>query len=474
MIYEEIIKVKSPNFIDGDMWDLQSLNHITVLFGKNGCGKSLLLRTIRNIDSETHHYVIPERTGDIRFEPSYMAEEIEANRRMQASTSNFIDGYRSRVVSRIQSYFNTRGASRKNQLPGNPEDLEHLLKFLLSDFEITLNAGNPPYKIKRLKDNQEITAVGVLSSGESQLLSLAIDILTIVAIWDIQEKEKRILLIDEPDPHLHPDLQIRFADFINQVVIKFKVQVLIATHSTTLLSALGQFSHGDCSTIFLNRIAKQYKAQSFNKYMQELSSCLGGHLLMGPLFGAPLLLVEGDDDYRIWSQLPRHGNINLAVIPTNGEEIKKYQSMLERIFSSIAEKQVLGHALLDGDKGLPQASKDNKQDFIPFVKLNCHECENLYLTDEVLADLGIDWKIACERIRNNSKDYGNKNQNLLAITTADRQLVDLKGLMNELNKILDDKNVHWTTRIGNRLGKEKPNGQIGVFLGEELIKALWN
>jgi predicted ATP-dependent endonuclease of OLD family len=402
-----------------------------------------------------------------------MAEEIEASRRKDASSSNFVSGYRSRVISRIQSYFNTRGATRSSQLPGNPDDLEYLLKFLLSDFEITLRAGNPPYRLIRLSDNKEISDASLLSSGESQLLSLSIDILTIAAIWDIQDKTKRLLLIDEPDTHLHPDLQIRFADFISQVIIKFKLQVVIATHSTTLLSALGQFCHNDCSTIFLNRNIKEFKAQAFNKYLKEVSSCLGGHLLMGPLFGAPLLLVEGDDDYRVWSQIPRHGLVNLAVLPTNGEEIKQYQRTLEKLFASISEVHILGFALIDGDKEIPQANISNSQYYIPFVRLNCHECENLYFSDEVLADLGLSWEIAIEKIRAESHRYGNKKDRLDKTTEYDRRSADFKGLINELSQILDSKNVHWTTRVGNVLGKETPTGQLKDFLGPDLFAAIW-
>jgi predicted ATPase len=473
MIYKNSLLVQSPRFWGIRNWTLSNLNHLTVLFGKNGSGKSILLRAIRDLDSETTHYVIPERTGNITFEPSFMAEEIEASRRKDASSSNFVNGYRSRVISRIQSYFNTRGATRSRQLPGNPDDLEELLKYLLSDFEITLRAGNPPYRLIRLSDGAEITDVSVLSSGESQLLSLSIDILTIAAIWDIQKKDKRILLIDEPDTHLHPDLQIRFADFISQVVKKFDLQVIIATHSTTLLSALGQFCHNDCSTIFLNRTINEFKAQPFNKYLKELSSCLGGHLLMGPLFGAPLMLVEGDDDYRVWSQIPRHGFLNLAVLPTNGDEIKHYQKTLERLFSSISEVHIVGLALIDGDKELTQASASNPQNYIPFIRLGCRECENLYLTDEVLADLGLNWEEARIRIKAESHKYGNKSEQLNQVPEQDRRTCDLKGIMNELSQILDSKNVHWTTRVGNVLGKETPKGQLMEFLGPSLLKAIW-
>lgn len=474
MVYDNFISVRAPAFIQGNNWELQNLNHLTVLFGKNGSGKSVLLRLIRDIDQETNHYIIPERTGGLNFEPSYMAEEIEASKRKKSSASNFTGNYRQRVVSRIQSYFNTRGATRGDQLPGNPEDLEDLLKFLLPDFEITLNAGNPPYKLERLSDNMPVTQIDQISSGEAQMLTLSIDILTISAIWDIQKKAKRILLIDEPDPHLHPDLQVRFADFLTQVGSKFNIQIIVATHSTTLLSALGQFGKSNCSTIFLNKIAKRYTAQPFNKYLQELSACLGGHALMGPLFGAPLLLVEGDDDYRIWSQVPRHSEVNIAVIATNGDEISHYQKTLEKLFGSISEPRIYGHTLIDGDKGLPQPSEQNPQDYMPYIQMNCHECENLYLTDEVLTDLGITWEQAIERINQQAENFGNKQARLIEITTEDRRNSDLKTVINELNKILDTKNVHWTTRIGNRLGKERPMGQLLDFLGEGVVNAIWN
>ena len=61
----------------------------------------------------------------------------------------------------------------------------------------------------------------------------------------------------------------------------------------------------------------------FDNYLKKLSSVLGGHALVGPLFGAPLLLVEGDDDHRIWSHVPRqpeHKEI-FAVLPCDGDEI---------------------------------------------------------------------------------------------------------------------------------------------------------
>ncbi len=81
---------------------------------------------------------------------------------------------------------------------------------------------------------------------------------------------------------------------------------------------------------------------------------------MGPLFGSPLLLVEGDDDYRIWSQVPRYHAVNLSVIPCGGDEIKKYQRSLELVFSALREPGVgeTGFALIDRDKGRDRAIRE--------------------------------------------------------------------------------------------------------------------
>src|SRR5437867_7493256 len=131
---------------------------------------------------------------------------------------------------------------------------------------------------------------------------------------------------------------------------------------------------------------------------------------MGPLFGAPLLLFDEDDDYRIWSQVPRHHQINLAVIPCGGDEIKKYQDTLEKILSSLCDKNEdpLGYALVDGDKEPPQANEHHPQDFIRFLKLKCHESENLYLTDTVLQPLDHTWDSARAALKAQAANHGNK------------------------------------------------------------------
>ncbi len=172
----------------------------------------------------------------------------------------------------------------------------------------------------------------------------------------------------------------------------FNVQILVATHSTTLLAALAQFAREKLSLLYVEPSRTEFVAEKFGPVMKELTAFLGGHLLLGPLFGAPVMLVEGDDDYRVWIHVARGGQIKLCVLPCNGDEIKQYQKTLERMFGALSENMELrGIALLDGDKGVPKPDAGNPQTYVRFMQLECHETENLYLTDEVLAALGFTW-----------------------------------------------------------------------------------
>ena len=473
--YYQKVTVPRPAELGGGEWQLSGLLPITVIFGKNGSGKSLFLRALRNLDVTAAHYIVPERTGTLGFEPGYMQTQIDPAGRRDQSNRNYVNEYRQQIVARVQGYFLARGATKSGELPGDPGELEQFLSSLLPDFTIELLGANPPYRLIRSDTNQLIINVDQLSSGEAQILTLGLDLLTIAAIWDIQENPNRLVLIDEPDAHIHPDLQARFADFLVRVADRYRLQVVAATHSTTLLSAIGQFAADQCGIVYFDRTRTMFHAQPFTATMKEVAACLGGHALMGPLFGAPILLVEGDDDYRIWSQVPRHHVVSFSVIPCSGQEIFDYQISLERVLGALHDPAAgpAGFALLDGDKPMPQPSPTQPQDQIRFMRLECREAENLYLTDEVLALLGTNWPAAAAKIAAESHLYGQKAQQLAGAGQWNRKEGDFKTLVGEISVILDPKHVHWTQRVGVAIGRTKPTGQLAAFLGVNVLAVLW-
>jgi|APSaa5957512535_1039671.scaffolds.fasta_scaffold27089_5 hypothetical protein len=236
----------------------------------------------------------------------------------------------------------------------------------------------------------------------------------------------------------------------------------------------------DCHRKYCDNVGfknRKYKPQvityamHFTDYLKKLSTCLGGHALMGPLFNFPLLLVEGDDDYRIWSEVPRNNSIKISVIPCNGEEIFHYQKTLEQLFDSVLDKPTnpTGFVLLDGDKN----KKFHETNHIKSIKLNCHESENLYITNEILHSLGHTWESACDLVIGESSKFGQKSEKLNSIKSWDKRNHDCKDIINELSKILDTRNLVWSQRIGKELAKTHPVGELADFLGSEVIKNIW-
>jgi predicted ATPase len=468
------LEIDRPDFLGGEKWTLRRLNHINVLLGRNGSGKSLLLRGLRDKHMETSHYVVPERTGEISFEAGLMVDMLNASGRRNQSAGNFSSNYGQQVVTRIQTYYTKRGTKPRAEIRQDPEKLIESLGLILPDFLVSVKAESPFYSLKRVKDGSPVTSVSKLSSGESQLLSIGFDILTMVGVWELDSQSQGLLLIDEPDAHIHPDLQIKFAHFLVYIQEEFNVQVLVATHSTTLMAALGQFG-GDNVSLFLIESGKSdLRGERFTKVTKTISAILGGHLIMGPLFSMPIMLVEGDDDYRVWLQVARSG-IDICVLPCNGEEIRRYERLLERVFSSLSENpKIKGIALVDGDKPLPRRHPQSPQNFIPYMRLSCHETENLYMTDEVLSALGYETREdAYNKVRAEAAKFGAKNALLRGIGGMDIQTGDFKAIVDSVAEILEPKKVRWSVRLGEILGRGRPTGMLKDFLGDPLLNYIW-
>src|SRR5690606_34040 len=90
--------------------------------------------------------------------------------------------------------------------------------------EVEVIRRDTAFAIRRRSDGAEIQP-GSISSGESELISLGIEAL--VYEKEIKSDAENILLIDEPDVHLHPDLQVRLMEFIWKQVATGSFRVIL-------------------------------------------------------------------------------------------------------------------------------------------------------------------------------------------------------------------------------------------------------
>ena len=173
--YASSIEVPRPEFLGGGSWQIDNLLPITIVFGKNGSGKSLLLGQWRDLDVRGSHYVVPERTGQINYDPTYTRHQGSPEQRQQHSTTNFIDNYRQQIVARVFSYLGTRGTARRGHDLEEIEDLEQLISMLMPEFEFRFSGdSNVPYELKRIGNQQTIYSAQEISSGEAQILTLGV------------------------------------------------------------------------------------------------------------------------------------------------------------------------------------------------------------------------------------------------------------------------------------------------------------
>lgn len=458
---------------------LKNLHGINILFGKNGTGKSSFLRDIYQKNDQEYHLIIPERGGfEMSYNASYAEQESNNQQKKEHRQKNYDPSYKTRAISRTSIILNKGGYlyfSGKVESKIHFDDITNLFRLFLPDFKVQFKE-DVPYNLEIYKedDNQDESSINTadrLSSGQAEALSLAADIITQAVLW---ENDEKTILIDEPDSHLHIDLENRFAIFIEEIRKKFNVQVIIATHSYSLLASLLNVSSDLGIVCFdTNRDVISTIPLDQEKYLTNL---LNIDLSLAVILNRKVLIVEGNDDFLVWNQAIRsHKFDDLALIQCNGSDILQYKKTAEKILSVVLDShEKLGLTLLDGDnKGTPETSE---HDILPTFRLHCYSIENLFLTDEVInyinedLDLNKALQELLEQVENE-----NFKETIKDLINDKRNIKIPKELIYIISKKIDSysSSRDWRIILGKVLGKDRPQGELEEFLGSKLVKYIW-
>ncbi|MEH6696485.1 MAG: AAA family ATPase [Hyphomonas sp.] len=231
-----------------DHESLHDLGKFSVILGKNGSGKSTILRLLDTQFSrkgDLVRYITPERGGTLEYQgqidtnqsqdPSWLNGARRSNQFNQFRQSSVSEFRRLEilVLRAIESDAEIRESSFNFQIEIDK------INTLLDQVEIRRDAKGT-FEILDVRTGN-IRAASELSSGESELISLAVEVLLFAYLCQMPAHKDKTnwLLMDEPDVHLHPDLQYRIVKLLAESLRTVpSARVIIATHSTSILSAM--------------------------------------------------------------------------------------------------------------------------------------------------------------------------------------------------------------------------------------------
>lgn len=215
-----------PPLLEKGGYRLIELSTFNFIVGKNGVGKSRLLRAldVAITDNEKEfraRYISPERAGHLLYESGIDNIVVNHSGNLRAQMrANQYGSFRQQSFSRFRQIERMVRIKLEKAVLDNLPRTElvkmtfdkyfTLLNSLLDNIKLAQSTTDPAFVVTST-DEKKVEA-GEISSGEAELISLGIE--TLAFALELDSNKTNLLLLDSPDVHLHPDLQCRFMNFL--------------------------------------------------------------------------------------------------------------------------------------------------------------------------------------------------------------------------------------------------------------------
>lgn len=450
-----------------DIRSLINTHRFTIVLGKNGSGKSTLLRSLDANDPAVK-YITPERGGTLKYEPSVDNNILQnANWLSDSRRRNRFESFRQQSAAQFRN-LEILFLREMEKTPGLRQDLSHSFDGVLEKINqflpaIRLVRADRGFSIENLQgiaiDEDQI------SSGEAEFIAQAIELL----VFGRSNASRKLLLLDEPDVHLHPDLQCRFAQLIESTALEYDIRVVIATHSTALVSG---FSAGVDLQVVPVTSREQVDFEGFERtsVSDQLLPIFGSHPLSMLFAKSPIVLVEGEDDRRVIEQFIRSSNGRIFRSPCvveSVDEMNRWERWLVKFLPALYDHPT-AYSLRDLDAGTDDIMEDFS--FVRRAKLNCYAMENLLLTDESLSRAGCTSGELLYRLSGWDDSHPLAHEVAELVRRYDeRRTIKIKGIRNIVTAVMGVKKP-WEVHLGQVLADAvlveplTPNS-LGFYLG---------
>ncbi|MFH1610815.1 MAG: ATP-binding protein [Candidatus Beckwithbacteria bacterium] len=297
----------------------------------------------------------------------------------------------------------------KKSIQGFKEELNNSLVDFNKEIQIDLNRpGNFIFCTDELGNEFDFSQ---LSGGEKEYLYFSFKLKSLLQ----QEPNSLVVLIDEPELHLHSSQLFKLAELIEELAIKN--QVILATHSSELID---HFSTN--SNFYLLKNGKLGKITSIGEQLEAFQA-LGIKFLSNYLTG-PFLLIENSHDKKLSgiNSPTTVGLVKRIIKKSNQRKIfissmgsapdDEDKTKLLQIVAGSSEININKVALLDSDKLFHKLIEKDLQKWVEIAKqesdkrvryLPCFEIENLLYQPGILKKLGIKNTDFWEKIKQESE-----------------------------------------------------------------------
>lgn len=492
MLYcKEINNIPRPNHFGSGVWNMKGLKPVTLIMGKNGSGKTTLVDHIRD---KLNNAIIPpddsivvsgqetddvvevnvdkitaERGGEYQYNGNISTALINPQDLFNRRRGSVAREFRQEVASRydrLMSHISHNDDAQEERPAEKVEKIVSLLNNLVpSKYEVEKEVSG--FRIKERGEGGNVIPFNSLSSGEIEMFTLGLECM-IVANWkhNVEGRPLKVLLIDEPDVHIHPDLQSKFLKFLLELSNEYSLQIFACTHSTVLVASLPE--DAEASIIWMDGNDEELIARPKRKSINELSALLGGNMVMQVFLNHKIVLVEGDDELAVFNQAIKSSNGSFLAYVNKCEgkdEMRKIEGGVGKIMSTLYDDEENSPVLVSIRDRDGEESEIENRPFVQRYRLACHELENLILSREFLAK----YEKSLEEIS----------------FEGDPMSVDIKDdLRDLLQQITGRSDINWQLELGKIIGQKmsdtneptafEGDGGDGIisFVGVDLMKSL--
>lgn len=235
-----------------------------------------------------------DRLPRVLFLPAFYGITREEEYRTSATVARLLESAdQSRIVRNLVARLSGDELRRLNDFLGASVKARIVNRSLSQDVEST----------------EHLSVIFQDTDGELELASGGTGFVALVALYAALQQELRerrgeravLVLLDEPEAHLHPSLQGQIADTLADLAGEFGAQLILATHSVEMINRLGR--RGDDTKLLAIDRGRQRIASldSEDNLLRELSSfCdLSPFASLQLLRSQRILFHEGPSDRKI-------------------------------------------------------------------------------------------------------------------------------------------------------------------------------